>query len=114
MLKQVIVIRADLKMGKGKIAAQAAHASYSATKKADKKVLVSWENAGQKKVVLKVNSEEALLDVEKKCKAKKILCALIMDAGRTQLEPGTVTALGIGPDKEEKIDEITGELSLLG
>ncbi len=114
MFKQVIIVRADLKMGKGKLAAQVAHASYSATKKADKKILGAWENAGQKKIVLKVGSEEELLTVEKKCKAKKIPCALITDAGLTQLEPGTATALGIGPDKEERIDEITGDLSLLG
>src|SRR3989338_6571881 len=114
MYKQGIVVRADLKMGKGKLAAQSSHASYSSAKKAAKKTLDAWEQECQKKIVLKVASEAELLELERKCKKAGIPCALIVDAGRTQLEPGTVTALGIGPEREDKIDEITGKLALLG
>ena len=114
MYKQVIIIRKDLKMGKGKLAAQSSHASYSSAKKAAKKMLDAWENEGQKKIVLKVASEKELLDLEKRCAKAGIPCALIMDAGKTQLEPGTVTALGIGPERDDKIDQITGNLALLG
>ena len=113
MYKQAIVIRSDLKMGKGKMAAQAAHASVEAISKADEKNLEAWKKTGQKKVVLKVGSEKDLITLKEKCKKEKIPCALISDAGHTQLEPGTTTALGIGPDKEEKIDKITGKLKLM-
>lgn len=114
MYKQVIVVRGDLKLGKGKIAAQASHASYSSAKKTDKKILGKWESEGQKKIVLRASGEKELLDLENACKVKKIPCALITDAGHTQVSPSTITALGIGPDREEKIDEITGKLPLLG
>ena len=114
MYKQVIVVRSDLKMGKGKIAAQSSHASYSSAKKAAKKILDAWEAEGQKKIVLKVPGEGELLELERKCKKARIPCALIVDAGRTQLEPGTMTTLGIGPERDDKIDEISGKLALLG
>ncbi|HLD49383.1 MAG TPA: peptidyl-tRNA hydrolase Pth2 [archaeon] len=114
MYKQAIVIRSDLKMGKGKMAAQAAHASIESAGRADKKIFDEWKKEGQKKVVLKVGSESELIILKEKCKKEKMSCALIHDAGLTQLEPYTTTALGIGPDREEKIDKITGHLKLLG
>lgn len=111
--KQVIVIRSDLKMSKGKVAAQASHAAVDASHKADKKILTEWKKEGQKKVILKVKSEAELLALEEKCKKLKLVCSLISDAGRTELEPGTITALGIGPDSEEKINKVTGSLPLM-
>lgn len=114
-IKQVIVVRADLGMGRGKIAAQASHASLEAYKKAKAKnqVLVErWEHGGMEKVVLKVSSEQELLDLFER--VRRILpCALITDAGRTQLDSGTKTCLGIGPWEEEIIDKFTGSLKLL-
>ncbi len=112
--KQAIIIRHDLGMQKGKIAAQASHASLSAYLEAlriSPKVVEDWISY-QKKVVLKVENEKQILDLF--MQVKKILpCALIKDAGRTQVEPGSITALGIGPALECEIDKYTKDLKLL-
>ncbi|AEH07506.1 peptidyl-tRNA hydrolase Pth2 [Methanothermococcus okinawensis] len=116
MYKQVIVVRNDLKMGKGKIAAQACHASIEAFIRAQKicpNVVKEWLREGQKKAVVKVNSEKELLEVFRDANIEGLPCSLIRDAGRTQLVPGTYTAVAIGPEKEEKIEKITGKLKLL-
>jgi PTH2 family peptidyl-tRNA hydrolase len=112
-MKQAILIRTDLKMGKGKLCSQCCHASISAFLKTDKDVREEWINEGMKKVVLKVSGEKEIKEYLKLAKKEKLHCALINDAGLTQIEPGTITALGIGPDKDEKIDKITGKLRLL-
>lgn len=112
-MKQAIIMRTDLNMSKGKLAAQAAHASIEAYKKADSDALESWESEGQKKVVLKVSGEKELIEVFMNAKKAKIPAALIHDAGKTQVEPGTATCVGIGPDEDEKIDKIVGKLKLL-
>lgn len=111
--KQVIVVRSDLKMSKGKLAAQVAHASLSATDKIDKKVLSAWKKEGQKKVILKVRGETELFELKAKCDSLKIPCSLTVDAGLTELAPGTATVLGIGPGRGEKINKVTGSLPLL-
>lgn len=113
MYKQVILIRSDLKLSKGKAAAQSAHASVSAMEHADKKIADAWRKTGQKKVVLKVKDLEELMELKKQCDKNKIANAIVTDAGRTEVEPGTITALGVGPDKEERIDKITGKLKML-
>ncbi|MFH0736946.1 MAG: peptidyl-tRNA hydrolase Pth2 [Candidatus Micrarchaeota archaeon] len=116
MYKQTIVIRADLGMGKGKLAAQSSHASLSAYKKVAKahpEVARAWEAEGQKKVVLKVNSEEELLEFYNKGKAMGIPCELIRDAGHTQVEPGSITCFAAGPWDESELDAIFGKLKLL-
>ncbi len=112
-MKQAIIVRTDLKMGKGKIAAQACHASLECYKRADKRKIREWELFGQKKVVLKVSSEMELLELHTMAKATDLPCALITDAGHTQIEPSTRTCLGIGPGPDEEIDKLTGHLKLL-
>ncbi len=112
-MKQAIVMRTDLKMGKGKIAAQACHASLNSYKKADKSDVRKWEFEGQKKVVLKVSSEEELLELYSLIKSSGLPCSLITDAGHTQIEPSTRTCLGVGPCSDEDIDRLTGDLKLL-
>lgn len=112
-LKQVILVRTDLKMGKGKIATQVAHAAVGVLKFVDVEKIKKWEKEGSKKIVLKVKDEKELLEIYKKVKKEKIPCFLVKDAGLTQLKPGTITALGIGPVEEEKIDKISGNLKLL-
>ncbi len=115
-LKQVIVIRKDITMGTGKTVAQGAHASlmsYLEAKQADPKVADAWIRAGEKKIVLKVQNEEALKKLAAAFNYKKIPCALVSDAGLTQLPPGTFTALGIGPWKGSEIDAFTSGLKLL-
>ena len=116
MNKQAIVVRKDLGMSAGKLAAQCSHASvsaYEATKKRDNSIAIEWEQEGQKKIVLKVMSESELLDYFEKCKRAKIPCVLIRDAGHTQLEPGTVTCFGAGPWDEQELNNILGTLKLL-
>lgn len=112
-MKQVIVMRTDLKMGKGKIAAQACHACLNCYKKADKSDLKKWEMEGQKKVVLKISSEKELLELNTLIKQTSLPSSLITDAGHTQIEPSTRTCLGIGPGSDEEIDRLTGHLKLL-
>jgi PTH2 family peptidyl-tRNA hydrolase len=112
-MKQAILIRTDLKMGKGKLCSQACHASIASFLKADSKIRERWLEQGMKKVILKVSSEKELKDFCRKAAKEKIPCELIMDAGLTQVEQGTVTALGIGPESDGKIDSLTSKLKLL-
>jgi len=115
-LKQVIIVRKDLKMGTGKIAAQVAHASvlaYERSRIKNSTWLKTWYNFGQPKVVLKVNSLEELEEIRKKAEAHDLPVVIVRDAGLTQLEPGTATCLGIGPAPSVLIDRVTGGLKLL-
>ena len=116
VMKQVIAVRKDLKLQKGKMAVQVAHASVGAYRKAvsAKKEWVSeWESEGERKVAVWVEGEKQILDLYNKVKGK-MPCALIRDAGLTQLEPGTITCLGIGPAPEQEIGPFTNELKLVG
>ncbi len=112
-MKQVMVIRMDLKMGKGKTAAQACHGSLGAYKRADERIIIKWESEGEKKVVVKAKDLRELYEIYELVKNTDIPHYLVQDAGRTELPKGTVTCLGIGPDEDEKIDKITNELKLL-
>ena len=112
-LKQVIIVRRDLKLPPGKLAAQVSHASLEAVLKSPREVTDEWRNDGAKKVVLKVESLEELKKYEALARREKLISALITDAGHTTVSPGTVTCLGIGPDKEEIIDRVTGKLKML-
>jgi len=114
--KMVIVVRSDLKMSKGKTAAQAAHAAVNcafASKKKDPKNFDKWYDEGQRKVVVKAPDEKTLFELKMVAEAMGITNSIIADAGRTELAPGTVTCLGIGPAKESEIDKITGHLTML-
>ena len=111
--KQVILVRKDLKMSKGKMSAQAAHASVDAVLKSDKAKVKAWQDEGMKKIVLKVKSKEEVYRYNQEAKDAGLKTAVITDAGHTVVEPGTVTCCAIGPDDEDKIDDITGELSIL-
>jgi peptidyl-tRNA hydrolase, PTH2 family len=113
IMKQVIVMRADLKMSRGKIAAQACHACLGTYKKADDRILKTWESEGEKKVVLKVNDLEELFEIYELAKATNMSIYLVHDAGHTEVPKSTITCLGIGPDDDEKIDKITQDLKLL-
>jgi len=112
-MKQVIVVRKDLKMGQGKISAQCSHASVEAFALSDKNKSDKWREEGMKKIVLKVNSLQELFDLKEIAKKNKLKFALIKDAGRTQIEKGSITCLAIGPDEDEVLDKITGDLKLL-
>jgi PTH2 family peptidyl-tRNA hydrolase len=111
-MKQAIVARADLGMGEGKLAAQVAHASLSAFQDAATKARNAWQGEGQTKVVLEVDGEQALFELADRAERDGLPYAIVRDAGRTQLEPGTVTALAVGPAEDAAVDAVTGDLSL--
>ena len=112
-LKQVILVRMDLKLPKGKLAAQVAHASLEAALKSGSQKVAEWRRDGAKKVVLQVKDLEELKWYQKRLTGVGIKTSLIIDAGKTFLEPGTTTCLGVGPDIETNLDNITGQLKLL-
>lgn len=111
--KQAILVREDLKLPKGKLASQVAHGAVEAVLNSSKERVKEWRNSGQKKVVLKVKDEKQLYEYSQSAKDAGLVCAIITDAGKTTVEPGTVTVAAIGPDREEKIDRIVGSLQLL-
>ncbi len=119
-LKQVIVVRTDLKMGKGKLAAQVAHGAVEAVltilesgRPEWLEWLREWRRQGQKKVVVRVGSEDELLRVLREARELGLPAVLVVDAGRTQLEPGTKTVVAIGPAPADRVDRVTGRLKLL-
>jgi PTH2 family peptidyl-tRNA hydrolase len=112
-LKQTIIVRQDLKLPKGKAAAQAAHASVEATLRSDKDTIKAWRGSGMAKIVLKVPGEKELLRFNQIAKDEGLVTAVITDAGRTVVEPGTRTCLAVGPAEEEHLDELFGDLQLL-
>lgn len=112
-LKQVILVRADLEMSKGKTAAQVSHASVECLLRSHKDDISKWRGEGMKKVVLKVASLDELKQHHMKAQDAGLIACFISDAGRTELMPGTITCMGIGPADEEKIDRITGHLKPL-
>jgi peptidyl-tRNA hydrolase, PTH2 family len=114
--KQVIVVRQDLKMGKGKLAVQVAHAAVSSAEQARKHKASwydSWFHENQAKICVKVEGEKELRLLKGRVDEAGIPNALIQDAGLTQLEPGTTTCLGIGPLPSDLADRYTGDLKLM-
>ncbi len=110
--KQVILVRQDLKLPKGKACAQAAHASVEAVLKSDKGNVRKWRSEQSAKIVLKVRDRAELYHYLQLAKDSGLTAALITDAGRTVIAPGTETCVAIGPDEESKIDRITGKLGM--
>ena len=115
--KQVIVLRKDLQMRKGKMCAQAAHASLSTYVKyqgTHKMQVSNWYVQGQRKIVVYVNSEEELVALDAQAQAMDIPHCLITDAGHTEFHGvPTKTCLAIGPDLSSRVDFLTSGLSLL-
>uniref|UniRef100_A0A6G1R781 Peptidyl-tRNA hydrolase 2, mitochondrial n=1 Tax=Hypotaenidia okinawae TaxID=2861861 RepID=A0A6G1R781_9GRUI len=113
--KMVLIVRNDLKMGKGKVAAQCSHAAVSAYKQVQRRnpdLLKQWEYCGQPKVVLRAPDEETLIQLLGDAKRLGLTVSLIQDAGRTQIAPGSQTVLGIGPGPADVIDKVSGHLKL--
>lgn len=113
--KMILIVRTDLKMGKGKVAAQCSHAAVSAYKQMQRRnpeLLKQWEYYGQPKVVVKVQDEESLLELLCHAKELGLPISLIQDAGRTQIAPGSRTVLGVGPGPADLVDKVTGHLKL--
>lgn len=114
-MKQVIVVRTDLEMGKGKIAAQVGHACVLGAEHVRKSHL-DWFNEwwdGQEKVVVKVSGLKDLQEIKKQAIELNLPWSEVTDAGNTQIAPGTTTCISIGPAPENLIDRVTGHLKLL-
>jgi len=111
--KMVILVRGDLQMGVGKIAAQVGHAVLGAYKDSSEIKIREWEEGGSAKIVLRVSNLKELMDLHNEAHQKGLVAHTIQDAGRTQVDPGTVTVCAIGPDAVSKIDSVTSHLSLL-
>ena len=114
--KMCIVIRTDLGMSAGKMIAQACHAAVGANEEAKRlnhKAWRKWREEGAKKVALEAESLEEIEELSKRAEDLDIVSVTIHDAGLTEIPPGTVTALGLGPDRSDRLDKVTGDLPLL-
>jgi PTH2 family peptidyl-tRNA hydrolase len=114
--KQVIVFRSDLRLSKGKAVVQAGHAAVSAaeqSRSSHKKWFKNWLSEGQCKIAVEVDDEGEMHNLEMQANKVGLPCALIVDRGLTEIPPGTVTCLGIGPGPSETIDKLTHTLPLL-
>lgn len=112
-MKQAIIVRSDLKLPKGKLAVQVAHASLDAVLKTDRRKIEKWMKEGAKKVVLKVKDEKELIKRIDMAKSDSLTTTLIYDAGLTVVPPHTLTCGAVGPDEDKKIDKIIKDLKLL-
>ena len=114
--KMCIVLRMDLEMSTGKLIAQATHAAVGASelgKKENHKAWRKWRDEGAKKVALEAESLEELEELQEKADDLDIVNIIIQDAGHTEVPAGTVTALGLGPDRSDLLDKVTGALPLI-
>ncbi|KAF5024963.1 hypothetical protein F66182_2914 [Fusarium sp. NRRL 66182] len=119
--KLVLVVRTDLGMTKGKIAAQCSHATlacYKALARApadspQARILKRWERLGQAKIAVQVKSQDEILELRRKARSVGLTAEVIQDAGRTQIEAGSMTVLGVGPAPRSLVDQVTGGLKLL-
>jgi PTH2 family peptidyl-tRNA hydrolase len=115
-MKMTLVVRDDLKMGKGKIAAQCAHAAlegYLQAIRSQPELVRRWIRSGQMKIVVKAKDEQELMQLHQTCKSRGVSSCVIQDAGHTQVDPGTRTVLCIGPAPSSIISEISGHLKLM-
>jgi peptidyl-tRNA hydrolase len=112
-MKQVIVVNEALRLPRGKLAAQVAHASVAALLQATPAAQRGWLAVGMPKVVLRAESDAELHALDARAAELGLPAALIRDAGRTVVPVGTVTCLGIGPADVGAVDALTGALRLL-
>lgn len=114
--KMVLCVNMELKMDKGKIAAQCGHATLGAYKLATKycpTAVLWWQRTGQAKIAVKVEKETSIYEIEKRAKAAGLATYLVEDAGRTQIAAGSKTVLAIGPAPTRSFEGLTSDLKLL-
>ncbi|MBX8631009.1 MAG: peptidyl-tRNA hydrolase Pth2 [Thermoplasmata archaeon] len=114
--KLVVVVRTDIKLSPGKLAVQVAHASVGCAVESmekERRTFGEWMREGQRKVVVRVRNIEELYEVREEAKKRGLVVSTVADAGLTEIPPGTVTCVGIGPARNEDVDPVTGSLSLL-
>lgn len=112
----VLVVRNDLNMTKGKIMSQCCHAAVGAfeeAQKTDPSSVKIWQNTGQAKVAVKSNSLDEVNKIAEDSEKLGIVIFKVVDDGKTQVVPDTLTCLGVGPAPKDIIDKITGHLKLL-
>jgi len=112
----ILVVRDDLKLSKGKLAAQCAHGAVNCALKARKKaprLFERWNNHGARKIVVRADDESHLRQLYSQALTAGLVCDLVKDAGRTEIPAGTITVLGIGPATKMTVDAITSDLKLL-
>ena len=115
-MKLVCVVKQSLKMGKGKIAAQVAHASVQAFLGAGvshPQHVEAWLAGGQKKICVKTPDASACEELTRLAEQQRLPVQLVRDAGHTQIPKGSATVLALGPFNEAALDELTGHLKLL-
>ncbi|CAI4054859.1 hypothetical protein SKDZ_02G0500 [Saccharomyces kudriavzevii ZP591] len=120
-VRMALVIRQDLAMTKGKIAAQCCHAALScfrhismdpARASYNPVMTQRWLHAGQAKITLKCPDKFTMDELYAKAISLGVNAAVIHDAGRTQIAAGSATVLGLGPAPKAVLDQITGDLKL--
>lgn len=111
--KMVLVVNQSLAMTKGKVVAQCCHACLGAFKKASKEATQIWGSQGQAKITLKGPDEDSLRHVAQQARKFKMPYYLVSDAGRTQVQAGSITVCAVGPAPASEIDEFTGHFKLL-
>ena len=111
-MKMVLVVREDLGMSRGKVAAQCAHAALGGARRADASVIERWAGAGETMIVVAA-PHGGLAALRDAASTAGLPHCLVADAGRTEVAPGTETVLAVGPGEVSRVDAITGRLRLL-
>lgn len=108
-----LIVRHDLRLSTGKIAVQCSHAAVACTiaaKKSHARLMERWRQAGARKICLKIDNLSDLQRLAGQAQSAGLVTHLVKDAGHTEVEPGTITVLGIGPGPRRSIDALVGEL----
>jgi PTH2 family peptidyl-tRNA hydrolase len=114
--KITLIMRMDLGMSTGKMIAQACHAAVEANEEAKRhkhKAWRNWKQGGAKKIALQCESLRELEELEEEARKLDLISVKITDAGHTEVPPGSVTCLAVGPDRADLVDRVTGKLPLL-
>lgn len=111
-LKMVLVVRMDLGMSAGKVAAQCVHAALGGVRASDQSTVTAWRHTGEPVICLKCGSLEEMHGLRSAAAAANLRTYIVHDAGRTEVPGGSQTVLSIGPSTKSRIDQVTGNLKL--
>ena len=110
--KVVVLVRTDLEMSAEKVAAQVGHAAIAAYRQGKPTEVQTWQSTGEALIVLKANSQQMMAVLGKRAQEAGLDVNSIQDAGRTEMEPGSMTVMAIGPAEVSRIDAVTDRLEL--